>query len=85
MTALAIAAFSLAFALVAVALVAVTAYVAVLLMERRDARTVRRDARTVRRNAARDARIAGAARSWSPVFSGLDDHAAVLAVLEARP
>lgn len=78
MTFLAIATFTLAFALVAVALVAVTAYIAVLLMEFRDARTVRQ-------NAARDARIADAARSWSPVFSGLDDHAAVLAVLEARP
>lgn len=78
MTAVAIAAFSLAFALVAVALVAAAVYVAVLLMERRDAQTAHRDA-------ARDARIADAARSWSPVFAGLDDRSAVLAVLEARP
>lgn len=78
MTAVAIAAFSLGFALVAVALLVAAVYAAVLFMERRDARTARL-------HAARDARIADAARSWAPAFAGLDDRAAVLAALEARP
>lgn len=78
MTFLTIAAFSLGFALVSVALLAAAVYAAVLFMERRDAHT----ARLV---AARDARIADAARSWAPAFAGLDDRSAVVAVLEARP
>lgn len=78
MTFLAIAALSIGFALGTVALLAAAAYVAVLVMERRDARTARL-------HAARDARIADAARSWTLAFAGLDDRAAVLAVLEARP
>lgn len=78
MTFLAIAALSIGFALGTVALLAAAVYVAVLLMELRDVRTVRR-------NVARDARIADAARGWSPVLAGLDDRTAVLAVLEARP
>lgn len=78
MSVLAVVGFSVAFAMAAYLVLVAGAVAAARLI-------LWRDRRTAERNAQRDARIATAARALIPGCVGLDDHAAVRVVLEARP